>query len=694
KSNDGFLVGYAAHSKAYRVYNFSSKKVEETLNLRYLEDKPNVQGLGQEWYFDLDYLTDSLGYTRFNTNPPAGTHDTNILAGTQADDSDFECDEQVILVPSFPSNSFSGPTVQNVSASMKNNLDYTDELARFQRQESEAHFADVKHDTNFRRNLVPASGIVPTGGDPADSSVPAGDVPADSIPVSSVPAGAVLAGSLVSTASAASSIPAAAGIFSSSFYDDFCADVTNLDSTVAVDPVATRRINSIHPQSHILGDLQSPVQTRSTVQKSNFSDSAFTTIDTKWILKNKKDAKGIVVRNKARLVAQGHRKEEGIDYDEVFALVARIEAICLFLAFASYMGFMVYQMDVKSSFLYGEIDEEVYMDDIIFGSINKAWCDEFEALIKGEIQMSVIGELTFFLGLQVKQLPDEIFISQDKYVKDMLKKFDMESVRTATTPYEVPTYKSKDEHDDAVNVYLFRSIIGSLMYLTASRPDIMFAVCACSRHQLEAYSDSDYDGSRGDQNSTTGGCQFLGRRLISWQCKKQTVVATSSTEAEYVAAARGELSLRGGLLLYISCTLTLMQVRADDLDSAGGCTLPAGSYSFLLTLPAGSYSFLLLDWFLLVVVSFSTGSSLFMLMNLFLLVFLVHADEFVSAGGSTLPAVSCGLLLYFVSNVSGYPKLQVVQFLVHADEFVSAGGSTLPAGSYSFLLLNWFLLVV
>ncbi|GJS28643.1 putative ribonuclease H-like domain-containing protein [Tanacetum coccineum] len=365
-------------------------------------------------------------------------------------------------------------------------------------------------------------------------------------------------------------------------------------------------------------------------------------IKTKWILKNKRDARGIVVRNKARLVPQGHRQEEGIDYDEVFAPVARIKAIRLFLAFASYMGFMVYQMDVKSAFLYGEIDEEVYVtqpkgfedphfpkhvykvvkalyglhqaprawyarlstfllkhnyrrgtidktlfikkdsrdiilvqvyvDDIIFGSTKKAWCDEFEVLMKGEFEMSAMGELTFFLGLQVKQKPDGIFISQDKYVQDMLKKFDMESVRTATTPYEASKPKSKDEPDDAVNVHLYRSMIGSLMYLTASRPDIMFAVSACSRHQvtpltsnlnavkkifkylkgqpklglwyprdspfvLEAYSDSDYAGSHGDRKSTTGGCQFLGRRLISWQCKKQTIVATSSTEAEYVAAA-------------------------------------------------------------------------------------------------------------------------------------------------------------
>ncbi|GJS36836.1 putative ribonuclease H-like domain-containing protein [Tanacetum coccineum] len=121
KADEGFIVGYAAHSKAYRVYNLSSKKIEETLNLRYLEDKPNVQGLGHEWYFDLDYLTDSLGYTRFKTNQPAGTQDTNIHADTQ-DDSDSECDEQVIVVPFFPSHSFSGPKVNEASEMMESTL--------------------------------------------------------------------------------------------------------------------------------------------------------------------------------------------------------------------------------------------------------------------------------------------------------------------------------------------------------------------------------------------------------------------------------------------------------------------------------------------------------------------------------------------------------------------------------------------
>ncbi|GJY69720.1 putative ribonuclease H-like domain-containing protein [Tanacetum coccineum] len=757
KADEGYLVGYASNSKAYRVYNLPNKRVEETLNLRFLEDKPNVQGIGHEWYFDLDYLTDSLGYTRFKTDTPAGTQETN---------SDSEVDEHVIVVPSFPSNSFAGPSSSNGPSVMERNADYAEELAKLQRQEYEAKDAAERYGYFFSQetaeilsqaeaevrnqhvsaNRDPAgidsaggvsagstsAGSDPAGGNPAGSFPPAGSyepagkgnpavstsVSADFIPVhadeSTLPPGQSLGSSENTTRfpvpSDVCKDQLSSGIFTSSSYDDdFSATLTNLAPAVEVNPVPTKRVNTIHPQSQILGDLASPVLTRSRAQKSKFGESAFIgyiqdqqrtnhtdqlhclfacflsqleptsiakaledpdwvaamqeemqqfinqkvwklvplphgkhAIGTKWILKNKRDARGIVVRNKARLVAQGHRQEEGIDYDEVFAPVARIEAIRLFLAFASYMGFLVYQMDVKSAFLYGEIEEEVYVtqpkgfedpyfpkhvykvvkalyglhqaprawyerlsafllqhnyrrgtidktlfikkdsrdillvqvyvDDIIFGSTNKAWCEEFEVLMKGEFEMSAMGEMSFFLGLQVKQLPDGIFISQDKYVKDMLTKFDMESVRTATTPYEAAKTKLKDETDPPVNVHLYRSMIGSLMYLTASRPDIMFAVSACSRHQvtpltshlnavkkifkylkgqpklglwypkdspfqLEAYSDSDYAGSHGDRKSTTGGCQFLGRRLISWQCKKQTIVATSSTEAEYVAAA-------------------------------------------------------------------------------------------------------------------------------------------------------------
>nr|GFB41458.1 putative ribonuclease H-like domain-containing protein [Tanacetum cinerariifolium] len=299
---------------------------------------------------------------------------------------------------------------------------------------------------------------------------------------------------------------------------------------------------------------------------------------------------------------------------------------------------VVYQMDVKSAFLYGTIEEEVYVcqppgfedpdkvvkalyglhqaprawyetlatyllengfhrgtidqtlfikkqqkdillvqiyvDDIIFGATNKALCQSFEKLMKHKFQMSSIGELTFFLGLQVKQKKDGIFISQDKYVAKILKKFGLSEEKSASTPIDVDKPLLKDSDGEDVDVHTYRSMIGSLMYLTSSRPDIMFAVCVCARFQvtpkvshlnaikrifrylkgkpyvglwypkdspfdLVAYSDSDYAGASLDKKSTTRGCQFLGCRLIFWQCKKQTVVATSSIEAEYVAAASG-----------------------------------------------------------------------------------------------------------------------------------------------------------
>ncbi|GJR65131.1 putative ribonuclease H-like domain-containing protein [Tanacetum coccineum] len=191
---------------------------------------------------------------------------------------------------------------------------------------------------------------------------------------------------------------------------------------------------------------------------------------------------------------RGYNQEEGIDYDEVFAPFARIEEIRLFLAYASFMGFIMYQMDVKSAFLYGTIDEEV------------------------------------------KKKDDGIFISQDKNVADILKKFDFAIVKTASTPIETNKALLKDEEAQDVDVHLYRSMIGSLMYLTASRPDIMFAICAWAWFHVTPKVSHLYAVKR-IFRYLKGGCQFLGKRLISWQCKKHTIVANSTTEVEYVAAA-------------------------------------------------------------------------------------------------------------------------------------------------------------
>ncbi|GJZ88060.1 putative ribonuclease H-like domain-containing protein, partial [Tanacetum coccineum] len=297
-------------------------------------------------------------------------------------------------------------------------------------------------------------------------------------------------------------------------------------------------------------------------------------ISTKWVFRNKRDERGIDVKNKAGLVAQGFRQEEGIDYDEVFAHVARIMAIRLFLAFASYMGFTVYQMDVKSAYLYGTIGEEVYFHQppgfidpahpnkvykvvkALYGlhQAPRAWYETLSTfLLENGFRRGTTDKTLFIkknksdiMLVQMKQKPNGIFIIQDKYVADILRKFDFCSIRTATTLIEYNKPLVKDEYGVDVDVHVYRSMIGSLMYLTASRPDIMFAVCACARFQvtpkashlhavkrifrylkhqpklnlglwypkdspfeLEAFSNSDYAGASLDRKSTTGGCQFL-----------------------------------------------------------------------------------------------------------------------------------------------------------------------------------------
>ncbi|KAJ9542139.1 LOW QUALITY PROTEIN: hypothetical protein OSB04_028645 [Centaurea solstitialis] len=262
-----------------------------------------------------------------------------------------------------------------------------------------------------------------------------------------------------------------------------------------------------------------------------------TIIGSKWIFRNKLDEIGTIIRNKARLVAQGYRQEEGIDYDETFAPVARLEAIRLFLAFAAHMNFKVFQMDIKNAFLNGKLNEEVYVaqppgfvdpkfpdhvyklnkalyglkqaprawydtlstfllskgfvrgkidstlflkkypkhillvqiyvDDIIFGSTNPKLCEKFELLMKSEYKMSMMGELKFFLGLQIKQSEKGIFINQGKYVHEMLKKFDLTSCTPMKTPMAPPLTLDKDSKGKPVDVTLYKGMIGSLLYLTA-----------------------------------------------------------------------------------------------------------------------------------------------------------------------------------------------------------------------------------
>nr|GEV07956.1 putative ribonuclease H-like domain-containing protein [Tanacetum cinerariifolium] len=307
------------------------------------------------------------------------------------------------------------------------------------------------------------------------------------------------------------------------------ADLSNLETNISVSPIPTTRVHKDHPVNQII-DL--PKGKRA--------------IGSKWVIRNKKDERGIVIRNKARLVAQGHIQEEGIDYNEVFAHVARIEAIRLFLAYVSFMGFMVYQMDVKSAFLYETIKEEVYVCQPP-GFEDPAYPDKVYKVVKAlhglhqalRAWYKTLANYLLENGFQRGKIDQTLFIKKKKgdillvllNVNDIIFGFTNKElyVKSASTPTEIkkPLLKNPDGED--VDVHLYRYLKG--------KPHLGLWYLRDSPFNLVAYSDSDYAGASLDMKSTIGGCQFLGYRLVSWQCKKQTIVATSTTEAEYVAAA-------------------------------------------------------------------------------------------------------------------------------------------------------------
>nr|GEV06620.1 putative ribonuclease H-like domain-containing protein [Tanacetum cinerariifolium] len=475
--------------------------------------------------FDLDYLTNSMNYkpvsVKNQANKFTGPKEANNNAGTQSNDDqganskEIDLNEEHFILPIYSSYS-------NIVKSSGDKIEKNTGFKTCEKPNASTSSTNLINTASTPLNIVGPSRAFIDGElsyhDPSkyafldDPSMPhLEDIYASP----------------------------SEGIFTDSSYDDegVVTDFNNSETTMSVSPTPTTRIHTIHPKTQILGDPKSAVQTRTKVNK-NSKAHALKAIRTKWVYRNKKDERGVVVRNTARLVTQGHRQEEGIDYDEVFALVASIEAIRIFLAFASYMGFIVYQIDVKSAFLYGTIGEEVYVSQPP--------------------------------GFVDPKFPNKVY----KVVKALygLHQTPRACVKTASTPIETQKPLVKDKEAANVDVHLYRSMIGSLMYLTASRPDIMFAVCAYSRFQvtlktlhlhvvkrifrylkgqpklglwypkvssfdLEAYSDSDYAGANLDRKSTTRCCQFLGRRLISWQCKKQTIMATSTTEVEYVAAA-------------------------------------------------------------------------------------------------------------------------------------------------------------
>ncbi|GJY73977.1 putative ribonuclease H-like domain-containing protein [Tanacetum coccineum] len=514
KADEGYLVGYSINRKAFRVFNSRTRKVEENLHINFLENEPNVPRSGPEWLFDIDSLTKFMNY-----EPVTSGNQTNGDKEGYANSTNRDSTASLSV-------SAAGPSINTASENINTGSP----------------------------NINTASPI------PNDSSMQ----------------------SLENT-----------GIFDDA-YDDrevgVEADLNNLETTMNISPIPTTRIHKDHPIDHIIRDINLATQTRmmTKISKEHAMIEAmqeellqfklqkvWTMVDllkgkrairTKWVYRNKKDKRGIVVRNNSRLVAQGYTQEEGINYDEVFAPVARIEVIRLFLAYTSFMRFIMYQIDVKSAFLYGTIEEEVYVcqppsfEDPQFP--NKVYKVEKDLYGLHQAPRAWYETLSTYLlenGFRRGTIDKTLFIKKDR---DDAQKIPDEFYGgayfllriTTSTPMEPNKALVKDEEAEDVDVHLYRSMIGSLMYLIASRPDITFVVCACARFQvtpkishlhavkrifrylkgqpnlglwyprdspfdLKAFSDSDYAGASLDRKSTTGVALIEGRMIsIDWRC--------------------------------------------------------------------------------------------------------------------------------------------------------------------------------
>nr|GEU43000.1 putative reverse transcriptase, RNA-dependent DNA polymerase [Tanacetum cinerariifolium] len=480
KGDEGYIIGYSMSSKAFRVFNKRTRRVEENLHVEFLENKAIKKGAGSNWLFDIDSLNKSMNYVPVD----AGTNSTN------------------------PSES-SGNT--NSTATLTNPL------------------ADQLETLIVETPIPTVSSSVSTTWF-TDSSEPSSDTRI----ISKRVANQVETPSLDNILTLTNRFEDILGVTTSSVDSDGVeADVEAMQEEL----------------------LQFKIQNVWTLVDC---PKGVRSIRTKCVLKNKKDERGIVIRNKARLVAQGYTQEEGINYDE---------------------------MDVKSAFLYGIIDEEVYvMQPPGFQDL------EFPARVY-KVEKAIYA---------LHQAPRAWY-----------------DVRSSNNPMDKENPWGKDETGKDVDFHLYRSMIGSLMYLTASKPDIMFAVCAYARHQVTPKEchlhvvkrifrylkshpklglwypkESLFDlVAYSDHKSTTRGCQFLGRRLISWKCKKQTIMATSTTEAEYIAAAScwGQiLWIQNQLLDYGDCfekkLISVDHIHTDE-NVADLLTQPfdAGRFQYLVS---------------------------------------------------------------------------------------------------------------
>uniref|UniRef100_A0A2N9IRX0 Integrase catalytic domain-containing protein n=1 Tax=Fagus sylvatica TaxID=28930 RepID=A0A2N9IRX0_FAGSY len=272
-------------------------------------------------------------------------------------------------------------------------------------------------------------------------------------------------------------------------------------------------------------------------------------IGCKWVYKIKTRSDGTVDRYKARLVAKGFTQEYGIDYEETFAPVARLSSVRTLIVVSASRHWPLFQMDVKNAFLNGELTEEVYMQLPLGFSqppgFSPKGIQDLKRFLGQHFEMKDLGPLSYFLGLEVSSSSDGYYLTQAKYTSDLISRAGITDSKIVDTPIEYNNRLNTHDGEPLPDATLYRQLVGSLVYLTVTRPDISYAVHIVSQfmaaprslHYAAAYSDADWAGDPTDRRSTTGYCFLLGDSLISWRSKKQSVVARSSTEAEYRAFA-------------------------------------------------------------------------------------------------------------------------------------------------------------
>nr|GEV64836.1 putative ribonuclease H-like domain-containing protein [Tanacetum cinerariifolium] len=517
KADERFLVGYSINSKAFRVSCSQTRIVQETLHINFLENQPSVAGSGPTWLFDIDTLTQSMNYEP-------------IIVGIN-----------LILV--------------QVSKNML-----------MQKKQGREMF------NNITNEVTPASAPVTSGEQNSTNITNSFNAvgPFNSVVSPNFEIGGK---SSFVDPSQYPNDPNMLSLEDITYSDDeedvgAKANFSNLKTSIIISPILTTRVHKDHPVSQIFGNLSLAPQTRSMVWVLVDLPKGKRAIGSKWVFRNKKDERGIVFRNKARLVTQGHTQEERIDYEEVFAPVARIEAIRMFLAYASFMGFKVYQMDVKSAFLYETIKEMVYVcqpigfedldyTDKVYKVVKtlyglhqapRAWYETLaNYLLENDFQKGKIDQTLFIkkqkgdillvyvyvddiifgstnkVMCKVKQKEDRIFISQDKYVVEILRMFGLTDGKLASTSIDTKKPLLNDHDGKDVDVHTYRYLKG--------KPHLGFWYPKGLPFNLVAYSDSNYAGASLDMKFTTRGCQFLGNDVVRLQAliDRWKVIITEDT---------------------------------------------------------------------------------------------------------------------------------------------------------------------